>query len=314
MSFLAQVKKGREMKPAAILTHAPHGLGKTHLADMAPNPIFVGEEENDEIDSARMPKVKTWEDLEAQLAEIRDGEHDFKTLVIDTVDGLQRVAESKILSMKDGKGKTMATAFGGFGKAYERMQLMFKNLRNDYIIPIRENRGMNIILLCHSSKEKFEDPMTNTSYDMYETALHKKVKPIFEDWVSAIFFINYNRLRAENSDGKEYAEGDSTRIIFTEERPSHVAKNRFEMPPEIQYDKETGWKDIRKYILAYFKNAKKEEPKKKEETHDLEKQCEELISKLPDEMAQGFTSKLKKSKGSKDKLEKIISQIETALS
>lgn len=259
MAVLGTVQRGRKMKPLAVMVYAPHGLGKTNFALDAPNPVYVGKEESDEYDMARFPKVVTWAQLLDQLRALRDDQHDFRTCVIDTTDSLEQVAQSAIL-VGDNAKKTMATAFGGYGKAYEKMADMFLDLRDNYLVPMRDNRGMNIVLLTHADKVKHEDPMTQTSYDHYTPAHHKKVRPILEDWVSAIFFINYYLVRAENASGKEFAQGaNGLRMIYTEERPSHVAKNRFGLPYEIEYQQRGTWKVIRDLVVEHFSKGPKQE-------------------------------------------------------
>jgi hypothetical protein len=261
-----RVVSGKQMKPLAVLAHGERGTGKTNLPIEAYKAIWIGNEETDEYDVARLPKIEFWEvpnknspNAEAgfinQLQWLLNGEHDYKSLVVDTMDGLETIAENYILS--GAPGKTMATAFGGYGKAYEKMELMFKIVRDQYLVPLRDKRGMNIIILCHTEKYKVEDPMTSTSYDRYQTAMHKSVKPVFEDWVSAIFFVSYQLYKAENQAGKEHAVGSGARVIYTEERPSHVAKNRFSLPYEIPYNKHGTWAVIGNHVKNHFNGAPK---------------------------------------------------------
>lgn len=325
MSLLQLSQKGRKLKPLALMLHAPHGIGKSTFASEAPNPIYVGNEENDELDVERF-KVKYWEvdrnekpekqilGLVNVLESLLKDNHDHKTLVLDTVDGLEQIAEHHILSDKSAKGKTMATAFGGYGKAFEKLANMFLNLRDKYLIPLRDKKGMNIVLLCHSDKVKHEEAMTLTSYDHYETALHKKTKHVFEDWVSAILFANYYLVRAETNSGKEYAEGaDGLRMIYTEERPSHVAKNRFEMPYEIEFNKTGTWGVIRGHVLNHFKTVKKQTEEKGEtfsdEVLELKKDIEEKLKKLPEEFKNAVETSYKRSKDSVEELKRVQKKV-----
>lgn len=248
MSILNQVITGKKKKAMNIMLYGVHGIGKTTFGSSFPKPIYIGAEENDDIDSARLPTVKTWKQFVDQLKAIRDDDHDFKTLVVESLDMLQQVAEKDILSTAGGKG--MATAFGGFGRAYEKLQSNFINVRDDYLKPIR-NKGINIVILCHADKSKHEDPITASSWDHYRPSLHKKVAPVFQDWVSAILFANYKTYKAENEDGKIYAEGQGERVIYCEERPSHIAKNRFKLPYEMPL-KEVGMYDVLDSYLEDF--------------------------------------------------------------
>ena len=246
-----KITKGKKIKPLALLVYGVHGIGKTHFPSEANKPIYMGSEENDEIDADRLPQIVKWSDFLNQLEWLlKEGHQEYKTLVIDTIDMLEQVAQHHILM--DFPTKTMETAFGGYGKAYKQMAKMFLGVRDNYLKKLRDEKGMNIILLAHADKSKHEDPITGESYDNYNTSIDKRVKAIFHDWVSGIFFINWELYKSENSEGKERLKGDGARVIYTQERPSHIAKNRFELPEMIEYNKEGTYKEIVELIKKHY--------------------------------------------------------------
>ncbi len=247
-----KVTKGKVKKPIAMILYGVHGIGKSTFATECENPIFIGSEENDELEAARLPKIKTWTDLADQLEWVKKSDH--KTIVIDTMDELETIAQNEIL--KKEPGKTMATACGGYGKASEVMERMFLAVR-DSLSFLRDEKGMNIVILCHHEKNKHEDPITLTTYDNYSTALHKKIKPIFEDWVSIIAFANDKLMKTDNSKGEKTVTGDGERVMYFESRPSHVAKNRFKLPEEIDFPENGTWKIIKDHVDEFFGSAKK---------------------------------------------------------
>lgn len=288
MSLLKTIKTKRTNKPLTMILYGVHGIGKTSFPSESENPIYIGNEENDEFDIARFPKVKTWDQLKDQLTTLLKEEHEFKTLVIDTMDSLEQIAQYEVL--KGQNGKTMATAFGGYGKAYEKMADMFLEIRDSFLVPLREEKNMQIVILCHSDKTKFEDPILQVSYDTYSTALHKSTKHIFQDWVSAILFANYMTVKAERQDGKEYAEGmDGERIIYTEERPSHIGKNRFGLPYEMKFPKKGAWSILKKHINEYY--GKAEDEKADIDVSALKKEADSLFEKIEDDSLRGPISK-----------------------
>jgi AAA domain len=240
--------KGKVKKPLAIMLYGQAGLGKTTFGEEAPSPIFISPEEIDEIDSARFPKLKSWTEF---LQQLRAVPAEYKTLVIDGLDGIEKLGEKEILSKEP--GKTMATACGGYGKAYERLEQMFMDVRDNYLVPLR-TKGMNIVLICHASRTKFDNQVELIAYDRYEPNLHKKILPIFMDWVSACLFITTKVYKAEMSTGKESGTSAGERVIYTEERPGFIAKNRFELPYEIPFTKGTGWKQVAAGADKHFAN------------------------------------------------------------
>lgn len=308
MSLLNTVVRGKKIKPLALMLHAPHGIGKSTFASEAPNPIYIGEEENDELSIARFPKLQKWSDFEAQLKTLLEEDHNYKTLVIDTLDGIERLAEIEILLHKDAKGKSMATAYGGYGKSYSIMKNMFLMVRNNYIIPLRDKKGMNIVLLVHSAKKTHEDPMLNISYNLYETNLHNSTKSIFEDWVSAIFFANNLNLTAKNSDGKEYAESADVRMIYTQKKPSHTAKNRFNLPSEIDFNVTGTWERVKNLILKHY-----QEDSTPDDVSELKMKVKNLIEKTPDDLQPNLESSLKKCGNDIEKLNELTTKIENIL-
>ena len=285
-----KVTKGRVQKPIAMILYGVHGVGKSTFATECENPIFIGSEENDELDVDRLPKIKVWRDLIDQLDHIKKS--NYKTIVIDTMDELETIGHNEILRTEP--GKTMATARGGFGKAYDELERLFLDIR-DRLIYLRDEKGMNVVILCHHEKAKHEDPISLTSYDNYSTALHKKIKPIFEDWVSIIAFANDKLMKAENSRGQDTVISDGDKVIYFQSRTSHVAKNRFGLPEEMEFNQTGTWKFIKDSVDEFFKNKDQNKIKAgelvKENTdatvysataldHDLISEIKETISKI----------------------------------
>lgn len=298
MSVLDTIQRGQQKQSVCVMLYGVHGIGKSSFGTEAPAPVFLGSEDNSELSAAKFPIVKKWSDLEAALKALRDERHDFKTLVIDTIDNLQDIAQVEILSKEP--GKNMATAFGGFGKAYEQMQTMFLKIREDYLKPIRA-KGMHIVLLAHAQKTKHEDPMTATSWDHYQPSLHKKVQPIFQDWVSAILFAQYHLTKAESDEGKSYVTGDGRRIIYTEERPSHVAKNRFGLPYTMPFKRGESWAKVCGLIEAFYGQGG--------ELAELYAEAQELAAVMPAELKPKVLESILAAKTNEQELKRIIEKM-----
>lgn len=297
--MLDRIEVGRKKKSICVMLYGVKGIGKSSFPLESPKPIYLGSEDNSELDAAKFPQVKEWSDLEKCLSALLTQAHDFKTLVIDTIDNLQEIAEIEILKAET--GKTMATAFGGYGKAYEKMANMFLQMREKYLKPLREQKGMNIILLAHAEKVKHEDPMTVTNWDNYQTAIHKKVKPIFEDWCSAILFANYLLVRSESDQGIIYAEGDGRRVIYTEERPSHIAKNRFNLPYQMPFK--------RNGTFALLADAIEKFYQEKGDTAEIEAEISELLDSMPEAIRPKILDSVEKSRGNKLEMTRIVDKM-----
>jgi hypothetical protein len=104
-----------------------------------------------------------------------------------------------------------------------------------------------VILLAHAKVEKFEDP-EHAPYDRYSPRLHKHATALITEWADAVLFATrkiitqtheagFNRQRTIASGlGKDASGGGGERILRTVGSPACVAKNRFNLPPELPLD------------------------------------------------------------------------------
>ena len=92
MSMLENIQTGRENKPPRIMVYGQEGVGKSTLGASAPDPIFIQTEDGlGEIDTCKFPLAGSLSDVLAELTALRDEEHNFRTVVIDSLDWLERL-------------------------------------------------------------------------------------------------------------------------------------------------------------------------------------------------------------------------------
>ena len=231
MSLLQQVKKGREAQPPRIMIYGSEGVGKSTFAALAPNPVFVQTEDGlSEIDCSKFPLAKSFDDVVLQLQAVRDEQHDYGTVVIDSLDWLERLVWDRVCA--DYGVKSIEKADGGYGKGYVHALTYWRqivSLLND----IRARKGMAVILIAHAAVERFEDP-EHAAYDRYTPRLHKKACSLVCEWVDAVLFAS-RRMRVDSTTGKAAPVGadGGERILRTNGSPACIAKNRFGLPTEL---------------------------------------------------------------------------------
>ena len=113
MSYLDKIQKPKD-RPIIASIFSDAGMGKTSLAATFPNPIFIRSEDGmqaipEEKRPDAFPLIETVDDLWNQLYALLQEEHDYKTVVIDSVTNLERIFIQNVMDNDDSKKKPKST-------------------------------------------------------------------------------------------------------------------------------------------------------------------------------------------------------------
>lgn len=230
MSLIKQATSGIKTRPHFISLYGPGGVGKTTFGADAPDPIFFGTDDgNDHMDVSRLPVPKLWEEVKSVISELLMEEHPWKTLVIDTINGLEPLLLSYIC--KEAQVKSIEEVDGGFGKGYVRAEEQwvefFRSLK-------RLRMKMNVIILGHSKIKPQEDIYLGERYDRYVLKMEDRGAAQVLESVDYMFFANFEQVATKEKGAKKSKmRGEGRRRMFTESRPAFVAKKRLDVPFEM---------------------------------------------------------------------------------
>lgn len=215
------ILSGRIARPQKAVLFGPEGIGKSTLAAQFPAPVFLDTEGGTHhLDVARLPAPKTWADVVAGIAALATEAHDFKTLVIDTADWLEKLLVDHVCKAAN---KASIEDFG-YGKGYVVLAEEFTKFLASLDPLLR--RGMHVLLLAHTRIVKFEQPDAAGAYDRYELKLSKQVGPLVKEWCDVLLFANYFTKVAENDSGRKRGVGGRERKLYTTHTAAWDAKNR----------------------------------------------------------------------------------------
>lgn len=231
MSLLNSITSGKENTPPRLLIYGQEGTGKSTVASQAPNPIFMQTEDGlAQIDCSKFPLAKNFKEVISELEAVLNEEHTFQTLVIDSLDWLERLIWDDVC--REFGVRSIEKADGGFGKGYIHALTQWRKVV-DLLDQIRSRRNMIVILVAHSKIERFEDP-ENAAYDRYSPRLHKQAASLISEWVDAILFVTRKmRVDRENNKATPIGADGGDRIMRTQGSPAVVAKNRYSLPAEL---------------------------------------------------------------------------------
>jgi hypothetical protein len=232
---LASLRRTTDQKPPRILIHGVAGVGKTTFAAGAPNPVFIQTEDGlGRIAAQTFGLLRTFDEVLEALGSLYTEEHKFQTLVIDSVDWLEPLVWQ---ATAKANGWTSIEQ-PGYGKGYVAA-LDFWRQYIDGINALRDEKGLAIVQIAHTAIKRFDSP-EHEPYDRYKIKLHDRAADLLMEHSDVVLFANY-RISTVKSDvgfNKKVVRGVSggDRVIYTQERPAFLAKNRYGLPDSLNLD------------------------------------------------------------------------------
>lgn len=241
MSWKKNLIVGKQELPPRICIYGTHGIGKSTIASQFPEPIFISTEDGiDGLDVTSFPKATHVNDVVESIKTLIKEEHDFRTVVVDTVDWLvEPLVVEDVENTHDAKDLA-------YGKGQMLVAESFREILQG-LDALRRKRNMNVVLLAHANIVKFESPMTEP-YDRYTPKLPNRCNALLQEWVDVLGFAAFKVIikKADAGFNKEVTRGVTTgeRLLHLVENPAYLAKNRYACPDNIELKLE----EIKKYI------------------------------------------------------------------
>ena len=244
MNLSDLIQKLPQLPPRFLIYSIP-GFGKSTLAASMPNPIFIDIEDGlMGIDVPALPIPKQFEDVVSYLDMLINDEHDYKSVLIDTLSSLEALIFDKVCRDYE---KLSIESFG-YAKGYQHALVCWQTLIGK--LEQLRVKGIAPVLLAHSEDKTVNDPLLD-SYDKYIIRLHKNAAAIITQWCDNILFGTHKAVVAQKGEGFNKTSkgiGHGERVLYTEERPAFTAKSRMNMPFEIDIPKQNGWAAVQAAI------------------------------------------------------------------
>lgn len=247
---LANVSRGRIAAPIRALLFGPEKIGKSTFGSEAPKPIFICAEEGTEnLDVARMRREdggmpETWQDVLDGVHALEVEQHDFKTVVLDTLDWMEPLIWRHLCV--EHKATSIEEVGGGYGRGYAAAVDEWRKLLSA-LERVRAIKGMHVILLAHSWVKNFKDPESE-GYDRYQLKINEKAAAKIKEWPDAVLFTNYRTFAVTDKKTKRVrGVDDGARVIYTTRRAAFDAGNRYSLPHEMNLS----WSEFHGAVQAF---------------------------------------------------------------
>lgn len=215
-----------------ILAYGPSKIGKSTMCSQAEGALFLATEAGlNNLDVFQVP-IGGWEDFLNACKEIAEGKHNFKTIIVDTIDNAYRMCAEYICQ----KFKIEHESDLGYGKGYALVNNEFYRVLNKLtLLPY------GLFLISHSQERELE---TRTGkLTRIVPTLPEKARKIVIGMVDVILFCDLEIVTG--ADGKPMQK----RVLRTKPNVNYEAGDRTGRLPEV-IDL-----DFSKFIEAFTKSV-----------------------------------------------------------
>lgn len=237
MSLLSTIEKPKDRMPIiTILGEA--GTGKTNLAATMPKPIFIRIEDGLQsipLDNRPESFPEVGDDVELLFKQVNAlirEEHEYKTVVFDSVTKLDRIFEKYIIDNDPKQPKSINQAMGGYGAGLSAVANLHGRIRK--AAGILNKMGMCVIFIAHADTETIELPDSDP-YMRYSLRLGKRSLAHYVDDVDAVALVKLETFYTGDGDRKK-AVSTGDRVICMNATSSSVTKNRYGVTEDIKFD------------------------------------------------------------------------------
>jgi hypothetical protein len=258
ISRLAKTQKGKLKTALRCVFYGPEGVGKTTLASYSPEPIWLDiEDGSSRLNVARYQwrdevgghVPRTYADVLAAVADLATNKHDYRTLVVDTIDRLEALIWAHMIERDKArvKGGVETIEDYGYGKGYNIAVDEWRAFcaRLDHL---RAMRGMHIVLIAHGHVKMFKNP-EGDDYERYGLQVNEKAGGFLKGWADVVGFCRFDE-GAGKLKGALKAKGWSTgkRYLNLTRTAAYDAKGRGGMPGELELDEANPWAPFQRAI------------------------------------------------------------------
>lgn len=246
-----------KLLPPRILIYGEPKKGKSTFGYQAPNPVFLQTEDGlaSMPDANAFPLCEKWEDVIEYLSQLASEEHDFNTLVVDSLDWMEALVHKKVCEDK----RVNSISDIGYGGGYSAALNYWHEYLN-MINFLRENKNMMIVQIAHSQIADYKSPDAE-AYSKHMIKMHKGASALVKERSDLIIFVNTRLVTKTENTGfteRKLAMGGDERVLYTHDKNNNESGTRFHgMPQEIPFDKEGNyWNTIMSCVPFFNQNQK----------------------------------------------------------
>ena len=229
--------RGRQKKPLKLFIYGRNGIGKTTFACQFEKPVLLDLENNATHMEVDRFFLSAYRDVQTFLYELKIQPHDFKTVILDSVDVLEDLITQGILTRKNVK---TLNKVGGYGEGYKEQEAAFDNILTR-MNSLFEERDMNVIFIGHETLSTIQEP-GEPVYDRITPAIREVNYSQICNWCFGVFYAT-SEIDYKSEEDLGFTKKRRTvlrktpRVFYTTPSLAYLAKNIFDLsnPLEINH-------------------------------------------------------------------------------
>jgi GTPase SAR1 family protein len=246
MSILDKPDTPTTKKGLVITIMGDAGSGKTTLASTFPDAYYIKTQgegmPRDAVEPANTATIggqmtedkRQWDENELfdrLMALVRE-DHPYKTVIIDSVTGLEDLFVSNILAVQPDKQKTMNAAGKGYASEWDTVRAKHGRVRKAAEL-LADRKGIHVVFIAHLDVDRVELPDTDP-FSKYALQLNKKTAPIFINNVDVVAFLRQETF-VVGDEGHKKAKTSGDRVAVVTMTPSGISKNRLGITEDLPF-------------------------------------------------------------------------------
>ena len=244
---ISEIPKGRKPSPLKGIIYGENGIGKSTFCAGFKNPVFLDLEGNIDHLDCHKQALSTYQEALEFLDLLTKEEHDFKTVVVDSLDILEQMIWTQICQQHGWKSIVEGAYGAGFTQALELWNYFKQKLSE-----LRLAKKMNVLLIAHEEQRKRHDP-SKGEYYRTELRLQSKAQGLLFDWVDFILYATLDFIIVEQSGpfnkvSKQVRTKSDKRVLYTNlEDKGFIAKNIFNLPLKLPLESKAFLTAVRQF-------------------------------------------------------------------
>lgn len=247
-------------KPPVVCVYGTPGVGKSRFAASCPNPIFIRTEDRHDHLSVKAFDgiVDTWDKFIECLKFLANEPHDFKTVVIDTLDSAEAFTTAKVCA-DAGTDDILDPKRFPFYSGYARCGIIWEEQVLPLIQKINRDRKMIPMFLSHVRTDYVEHPEYG-QYAKYTLGVDKRIAKRIFKICDIVGFLDWRTSTKDSASKKNTVllSSSGKRILRLKPKPIWETKESYNLPdfldiPEDGPGEYRGWGVLSEAIKAGIK-------------------------------------------------------------